>query len=312
MSYHKSTREAAKGKWRGILLEFGFEANVLRNRHGLCPICAKPDGFRWDDKDGSGSYICTCGSGDGFHLIERVTGRDFRSVAPEIDAMVGNLTPDTPQPRRDMTEADRRAALVKVWQSTAPIAPGDMAHRYLETRGVGGLIYPKALRYGRAIADGEGGVRPCMVALIGVHGEPKLSSMHRTFLRPDGSGKADMAAPRKLMPGDLPDGACVMLSDWTGSGAIGIAEGIETALSASALYDMPVWAAINSAMLKRWLPPHGCDEVAIFGDNDRKFGGQSAAYALAHKLAVKGVAVSVHIPPLIGQDWNDVLMKRIA
>jgi putative DNA primase/helicase len=77
-------------------------------------------------------------------------------------------------------------------------------------------------------------------------------------------------------------------------------------MSASALYDMPVWAAINSAILKKWLPPGGCTEVAIFGDNDPKFGGQAAAWALAHRLAIKGIEVSVHIPDRVGADWNDV------
>lgn len=307
--FHSRTRDAARGKWRGILLEFGLPDACLKNRHGQCPICQKRDGFRWDDKDGSGSYICTCGSGDGFKLLEAVTGRDFRDLAPEIDAMVNNLKADAPQPRRDLSEADRRAALVGVWRATEPVHPGDLAHRYLESRGVGELIYSQALRFGRAIQDGEGGVRPCMVALVGVHGESRFRSMHRTFLRPDGLAKADMEAPRKLMPGDLPDGACVMLSEYTG-GPLGIAEGIETAMSASALYGLPVWSALNASLLRKWVPPEGCTEVAVFGDNDRKFGGQSAAFTLAHRLAIKGIHVTVHIPPIPGEDWNDVLISK--
>jgi putative DNA primase/helicase len=144
-----------------------------------------------------------------------------------------------------------------------------------------------------------------MVAMVvGPDGKPV--SMHRTFLKPDGSGKAEMAAPRKLMPGELPEGACVRLCDYVPGGPLGIAEGIETAMSASALYEMPVWAAINSEILKKWTPPEGCEEVAVFGDNDAKFGGQAAAWALAHRLAVKGIRVTVHIPPIEGDDWNDV------
>ena len=149
-----------------------------------------------------------------------------------------------------------------------------------------------------------------MVALVGRYGEAKMDTMHRTYLRADGLAKAEMQSPRKLMPGEVPEGASVMLSKWTESGTLGIAEGIETALSASALFGIPVWAAINSTMLEKWVPPAGCEEVAIFGDNDAKFGGQAAAYRLAHRLSVKGMAVTVSIPDQQGMDWNDVLMMR--
>jgi putative DNA primase/helicase len=135
--------------------------------------------------------------------------------------------------------------------------------------------------------------------------------MHRTFLKPDGSGKAEMPSPRKLMAGELPDGACVMLSDWTGTGVLGIAEGIETALAAGQVWGLPVWAAINATNLAKWTPPEGCDEVAIFGDNDPKFAGQAAAFKLAHKLACKGLHVTVHIPPRVGTDWNDELLAGV-
>ena len=89
---------------------------------------------------------------------------------------------------------------------------------------------------------------------------------------------------------------------------MGIAEGIETAMSASAMFGILVWSAINATMLAKWTPPEGCTEVAIFGDNDASFAGQAAAYELARRLAVNHVTVTVHIPPKVGDDWNDVLM----
>ena len=119
-----------------------------------------------------------------------------------------------------------------------------------------------------------------------------------------------MESPKKLMAGSLPDGACIMLSEFFG-GRLGIAEGIETALSASAMFEMPVWAAISSAMLAKWSPPDGCEEVAIFADNDPKFGGQAAAFALAHRLATgrSAVPVTVHVPDRVGEDWADVYLR---
>lgn len=320
MSYHERTSHAAKGKWRGILQNLGLPAEYLTGRHTGCPICRDgKDCFRFDDKEGRGTYICNrCGAGDGMKLAIEFTGEAFTEVAPRIDAMLGNIKADAPRPA--MTEDDQRAALREVWLASKPAEPGDLVHAYLESRGLAERIYPAALRFAPKLRDGEGGIRPCMVAMVGVHGDrdgkgrQRYRSMHRTFLRPDGKAKAEMGAPRKLMPGTLPDGACVMLSDWPGYGSIGIAEGIETALAASAMHDLPVWAAISTGMMQRWEPPEGADEVVIFADNDAAFGGHAAAYALAHKLKTrpqwKHLAVSVQVPRLPGTDFADEWLAR--
>lgn len=309
MSFHERTADAAKGKWRGILMHLGVPGEALKDKHGPCPMCGGEKPFRFDNKEGKGTFICThCGAGDGMKLALEFTKKPFAEVAAQIDGILGNVKPDAP-PRPVMSDGDRRQALISAWSEGKPISPGDLAHRYLAERGVDEVVYPKAMRFAPALRDGEGGVRPCILALVGAYGE-KPVSLHRTFLRPDGLAKAEIAAPRKMMPGELPDGACVQISEWTGKGALGIAEGIETAMSASAMFDMPVWAGINTSIMAKWHPPPGCDDVAIFADNDAKFGGQAAAFHLAHRLACKGLAVTVHVPPVTGQDWNDVLMIR--
>ena len=101
-----------------------------------------------------------------------------------------------------------------------------------------------------------------------------------------------------------------MLSEFSG-GSLGIAEGIETALAASALYDIPVWSALNATMLRKWLPPEGCDSVAVFGDNDKNYAGQAAAYGLGYILHGKVGEVTVHIPEITGEDWSDVHLRRL-
>jgi putative DNA primase/helicase len=283
--FFDKTTNVARGKWRGILLQLGLPETALRNRHGPCPICGGTDRFRFDDTEGRGTWICNqCGAGDGMALAQKYTGKGFPEVAAMIDGMVGNIKFEAA--RAERTADETRDLLRDTWRATVPVQPGDLAHRYLASRGVEEMLYPAALRFAARLRDGEGGVRPCMVAMVGVAGQDKPVSMHRTFLKPDGSGKAEMAAPRKLMPGTLPDGACVMLSDYSG-GPLVIAEGIETAMSASALYDMPVWAALNAPMLRKWTPPDGCDEVAIFGDNDANFAGQAAAYGLPPEAALR-------------------------
>ena len=309
--YHIKTAEAAKGKWRGILLEFGIPEKLLINKHGPCPLCGGKDRFRFDNNMGSGSYICgQCGAGDGMALAKAFTGMEFRELADKIDRIVNNVKIDSSSSiSTPISDEDRRLKLRAVYAATSQVVKGDLADKYLRSRGLGENEYPKSLRLGSAIQDGDGGLRPCMVATV-QDGSGKPVSLHRTFLRPDGEAKAEMIAPRKLMPGSLPDGACIKLSDGETEIHLGIAEGIETAMSAGRLFEIPVWAVLNAVMMEKWKPPVGCERVAIFGDNDKNFRGQMAAYTLANRLALVGLDVEVSIPPETGTDWNDSLAKE--
>jgi putative DNA primase/helicase len=61
-----NTIERARNRWREILPRLGVDTQFLTNRHGPCPLCGGKDRFRFDDRDGSGSYICgQCGAGVG-------------------------------------------------------------------------------------------------------------------------------------------------------------------------------------------------------------------------------------------------------
>lgn len=101
---------AAKGQWAYILSElFGINASFLRKKHGECPACGGRDRFRFDDKNGSGSYFCNgCGAGDGFSLAMKVNNDDFyatlKAIASEF-RLEGIVRPVSVQER--VTEAYR-------------------------------------------------------------------------------------------------------------------------------------------------------------------------------------------------------------
>jgi putative DNA primase/helicase len=88
---------------------------------------------------------------------------------------------------------------------------------------------------------------------------------------------------------------------------IGVAEGIETALTASIRFGVPVWAATNAVLLEAWVPPQGVKRVLIAGDNDESYTGQSAAFNLARRLVRDGYAVEIQIPREAGTDWADTV-----
>lgn len=302
------TIDVARGKWVGILKTMGVDARTLKGVHCPCPFCGGRDRFRFDNKDGNGTYICNqCGSGDGIGFVMSLRGLDYGAACSEVDAIVGNkklnIVANASDAPRELSPEQRRQMLRDLWAKSKPTEAGDIVHQYLASRGLDDDQYPEALRTAENCFYSRGLRLPAMVAIV-VDVDGKPVNMHRTFIRPDGTGKADVQAPRKMMPGEIPAGACVRLG--AVQEQIGIAEGIETAFAAMHHYHMPVWSAINSTMLAKWEPPAGVTSVCIFGDNDTKFGGQAAAYALAHKLTTKGVEASVHIPEQPGTDWADI------
>ena len=108
----------------------------------------------------------------------------------------------------------------------------------------------------------------------------------------------------------MPSGAAVRLAAVPGN-KLGIAEGIETALAASILFNMPVWAALTAGLLQDWSPPASVSTVFIFADNDASSTGQAAGYTLAQKLKARGTSAFVELPPVTGTDWADVLADRL-
>jgi putative DNA primase/helicase len=139
------------------------------------------------------------------------------------------------------------------------------------------------------------------------NGAPSI--LHRTYLTDDGN-KAPVAEPRLWMPGTIAKGSAIRLTP--AATVLGIAEGIETALSASALFGMPCWAAGNASNLTARQPPDESKRIVIFGDNDPNYVGQAAAFALARRLGSRTRAVEVQIPTEVDTDWNDVLQLQLA
>ena len=112
------------------------------------------------------------------------------------------------------------------------------------------------------------------------------------------------------MPGTLPEGAAIRLGPI--NGAMGIAEGVETALAAGHRYGCPVWSALNANNLVKWRPPAGVEEVLICGDNDASWTGQAAACELAKRLHALGLLVRVKIPSRPDKNWADETFRRPA
>src|SRR3954447_11493912 len=88
------TVERARHRWREILPQLGIDTRFLVNKHGPCPLCGGRDRYRFDDRDGSGSYYCNqCGAGVGVILVRKLHGWDHKTACDEIDKIIG-IGPD--------------------------------------------------------------------------------------------------------------------------------------------------------------------------------------------------------------------------
>jgi putative DNA primase/helicase len=135
---------------------------------------------------------------------------------------------------------------------------GTIGETYLKGRGIGNPRSPDLL-YHDDLPDFEG--RRGWPGLVGIvrdgAGNP-VGGIHRTFLLDDGS---DKAPPGKKMLGAIDSGS-VRLAPMPADGDLGIAEGIETALSAWAIFGIPTWAALSAGGMRQWQWPEGTRRVA--------------------------------------------------
>lgn len=310
--------ELARGRWPGILAEFGIDRRFLSKRHGACILCGGKDRARFRDYQGRGTFFCNqCRSYDGFEVIMRTTGMPFAEVAKAIEERAGEIPAAEARPQISLEHS--RRLMGQRWGEARSIEPGDPVHLWLHRRlgpdfefddtMLGALRYHPRMPFWQ---DGrEIGSFPCMLARVVRPEDGKSTQVHRTYLTQDGR-KAFAGGARALMAGTLPAGSYVPLGH--PDEALGVAEGIETALAASMISGIPVQAALSAGNLEAWTPPATVKRVVVFGDNDASFTGQAAAYRLAKRLKQEEAqgrlqcTVEVLIPDQPGDDWNRVLV----
>lgn len=301
-------RQQAQGKWPSILAAAGVEKAYLVNRHGPCPICRDgKDRFRFDDKDGRGTWFCSqCSGGrggDGFALAQLVNNWSFRQTKEEIQRLVGTAKVAPIRLGRPPDQA--REEMQEIWKLGRPIEAEPATANWWMNR-VGVVPNFKTLRSRAVLKCPRFDPMPAQIAIVqDVDG--RAATMHKTYLAQNGT-KAAVPEPRRLHDLPTPPGCAVRLGN--PEDVLGIAEGIETAVAASILFDVPCWAALNAGLLEKWRPPEGVRRVIIFGDNDLNYRGQNAAFHLANKLTLGGIEVSVEIPEEPGMDWNDIQRVR--
>lgn len=300
-------KEDAVDRWDGIYAALGIE--VGDGRHTSCPVCGGKDRFRMDNKGGNGTWFCSqCDphSGDGWGLLMKVLGVDFKEAVEQVAGIVGTVDMSrVPKSEPTMTPELMR----KIFMESQPVKERDLVHRYLHSRGLS--VVPECLRYAPQCYEPE--TKKPQNAMLAVfrQADGQAVTMHRTYLSSYGE-KLTIEKPKKILPslGKMTGGA-VRLFEIGESEILAVTEGIETAIAVHENTGLPVWASLSTTLLEGFIPPSEIKHVAIFGDNDRNYAGQKSAMVLANRLStVNKITVDVFIPPHPGDDWLDDMIRR--
>ena len=192
------------------------------------------------------------------------------------------------------------AAALRIWRKAEPLG-GSPAKAYLENRGI--LAASSALRFHPQTPLGPKGQArflPAMIAAVSLDEGP--IAIHRTFLSTEASTKATFDKPKRAL-GSLGEAAVRLFAPV--SGKLGLAEGIESAMSAYALTGVPAWATLGNERFGLVSIPDSVTELHLFVDHDA--GGVLAASRGEAAYARDGRTIQVRKPSSRDTDWNDEL-----
>jgi putative DNA primase/helicase len=262
-----------------------------------CPRCAETKTRRGDDAlavklepDGGATWVChRCGWRGG-------VGPD-REYRPSL-----RRPPTPPEPKRQphpFTTLDAQR-----WAEARRILPGTVAADYLEIRGCAAPDPEGDLRWHPKVRNWTcGHTGPALVALVTDPATAAPMTLHFTWIRPDGAGKAGIAKPRLYLAGHEKRGGVVRL--WPDEDLVYglcVGEGIETCLTAAHGFT-PVWACLDAGNLGEMPVLPGVEALTVVADHDEA--GTRAAEACGRRWAEAGCEVRIWKAPTRGVDLND-------
>lgn len=198
----------------------------------------------------------------------------------------------------------------RLWSECRPLAD-TIAAAYLNARR---CVLPPAdgdLRYHPALKHGPTGYTgPALVGLITDAVTRQPLSLHRTWVRADGTKPPEADPPRLLLGKHRKAGGVIRLwPDEAVTMGLGVAEGIETALALAHAFQ-PVWACIDAGNMAALPVLGGIGGLTIAADHDDA--GIKAAHECADRWTLAGVEVRIVMSPKPKQDLNDLVQEVAA
>ncbi len=245
-------------------------------------------------------------NGDLLDVIRESCGLvDFKDVLDEARRFLSfpHSVPELTEPKRTSASSGSTEAARRLFAMTQSIH-GTLVQTYLDGRAITSLFETTALGYHprcyyRPDEHSPTELWPAMVASV-TDLTGRQAGAHRTWLMPDGSGKAPLKTPRRAM-GDLLGNA---VRFGIPGEVLAAGEGIETVLSLrQVLPHMPMLAALSAAHLAAILFPETLRRLYIVRDNDPA--GDGTRDGLIERANAAGIEAITISPSL--SDFNDDL-----
>ncbi|MFS8056347.1 toprim domain-containing protein [Rhizobium sp. BR 317] len=269
---------------------------------------AGPRAGRWTDA-ATGQY------GDLLDLIRESCGLiDFCDVVSEArqflslpkTARAPRDRPNGPMGRTNRPTSERAQRLFAMGQ---PLG-NTLADNYLRQRGILRGADHAALRfhptcYYRDLLTGDTTRYPALIAAV-TDPSGTITGVHRTWLDPDGDGKAKVEDPRRALGCLLGNAVRFNMPVDAPVKVMAAGEGIETMLSLSYVMPaMPMAAALSANHLAAFNAPAGCLHLYIAADVDAA--GRHGSERLSQAARLRGILPLVLTPEL--GDFNEDLRR---
>jgi putative DNA primase/helicase len=285
-----------------------------------------PD-FRINPAKGATWFCNVCNfGGDIFDLVKRLDSCEFNPALQKLADCFGLNAKSTgkkpttgkkskaadqkPKPQRTDDAAKHTALAANIWSDSSSAARTP-TEQYLRTRGITADV-PPSIRHHPALRHPSGQELPAMVTVVQDSRTGDLVAIHRTFLKPDGSGKADVN-PQKMALGPIANAAArfAIVTD-----KLAFAEGVEDALTIQEAKEIPCRATLGGFRREATTVADSVCEVYLCADRDPSGVSERHARLVGAQLLAKKPTLRVYLtqpqPKANGGkvDFNDVLKER--
>ncbi|SUJ07903.1 DUF7146 domain-containing protein [Shewanella morhuae] len=271
------------------------------------------------------AFYRNCSIREAADEVLQITGGDYRDISSnEVSAQINRELAQRSEYCSKEEKDKRLGALQKVYHEAIPAYRSEIAMNYLRSRGLT-LTTAEVQRFSHTLGFHPGLDYYCYdlkqfigkyPAFLGVFKSKDGSNLTilRIYLKPDGSGKAEVSNPKKLMsPPDYMGGGAFRLGEpmqLAGGGKyIGVTEGIETALAVYNANGLPCWSLYSDTVLALFEPDSDITHVGIWSDREPSGAGLSSAEKLKAKLKERGIKCQIFYPEFLNtdkEDWLDV------
>lgn len=334
-----------RGGWESVLSTYhGLSQAMDKNlRQQACPKTGNGrTKFRWfkDWRETGGAYhndvgsmpdgidvvawYCDLSKADALDEIIRICGGDIDSISQREAKRATQRQQQRSESRLTPEEVARNKAVLSRNKAKAKPITGTHAEAYLRNRGIRAdltrlpdLGFHPSLAY-REEGDTSWRHFPGMLGMVrNVEGKPV--TMHRTFLDASHPKKANILRSKMIFAAIEDVRGCSIQLDQpvvvneAGEKLIGIAEGIENALSVREATGTPMWVGISDRLMEMVKLPSDVKYVLIWADIEPSGAGLAAAKRMKARLESEGRQAKIMTPDAAGVekiDWNDVYQTQ--